>query len=351
MIDPCTHCEHLEARNAFLKQHWPQVADCLKIAASGVLTDSTIKPASGKLIEAIIASSNDCIFIWDKDLVCMYANAASIRQVGGEPAMILGKHMRHGLSHIPDFVDLWSERVVTVFRTGQPMQVSDTMTLLGRLVHNEATLSPVRLEDGEIFAVSIVYRDVTERKQIEQRLLEEKHKFHMLYDRARIPLFRTRVSDGKLLECNDALVKLLGYSSKEECLRRHYSTMFYADITQRKKLLERLASDGQVDGFAFEYLRLDGSRGWLEVSAWLDAEHGWIEGVQFDITAQKVLSPAEKAILALVLQGKTNKQIAQTLGRSIRTVEDHRSHIMHKLGADNLVSLIESARSLVASSE
>jgi FixJ family two-component response regulator len=57
----------------------------------------------------------------------------------------------------------------------------------------------------------------------------------------------------------------------------------------------------------------------------------------------KPLSKKEMAILRLILQGRSNKEIAQTLHRSIRTIEDHRRHIMRKLDVDNVVDLAKRA--------
>ena len=45
-------------------------------------------------------------------------------------------------------------------------------------------------------------------------------------------------------------------------------------------------------------------------------------------------------VLDLILGGLSNKQIALRLGRSIRTVEDHRRRIMHRLGAKNAIDLV-----------
>jgi two-component system response regulator FixJ len=53
------------------------------------------------------------------------------------------------------------------------------------------------------------------------------------------------------------------------------------------------------------------------------------------------LTRAEKKILQLVIQGKSNKEISNLLHRSSRTIEVHRAHIMHKLGVDNLVDLVK----------
>lgn len=58
------------------------------------------------------------------------------------------------------------------------------------------------------------------------------------------------------------------------------------------------------------------------------------------------LTSAESNILQMILQGYSNKEIANTLNRSIRTIEMHRSHIMQKFGANNIVDLIKKASKL-----
>lgn len=55
------------------------------------------------------------------------------------------------------------------------------------------------------------------------------------------------------------------------------------------------------------------------------------------------LSPREREVMALAVTGLTSKQIAQQLGLSPRTVEVHRTHVMHKMGAANLAELINLA--------
>jgi FixJ family two-component response regulator len=52
------------------------------------------------------------------------------------------------------------------------------------------------------------------------------------------------------------------------------------------------------------------------------------------------LSQRELEVLELVAEGKMNKVVADDLGISERTVEAHRSHIMHKLGIHTLAQLI-----------
>ena len=59
-----------------------------------------------------------------------------------------------------------------------------------------------------------------------------------------------------------------------------------------------------------------------------------------------VLTRTEKKVLALILNGHANKEIAHLLDRSLRTVELHRSHIMHKFGVDSIVELVKRSAGL-----
>ena len=53
------------------------------------------------------------------------------------------------------------------------------------------------------------------------------------------------------------------------------------------------------------------------------------------------LTPREREVLGLIVEGKLNKQIADDLGISIKTVEVHRSRVMEKMGVDSVAELVQ----------
>ena len=55
------------------------------------------------------------------------------------------------------------------------------------------------------------------------------------------------------------------------------------------------------------------------------------------------LTPREREVLQLVCEGKTSGQIATNLFVSVKTVECHRSQLMHKLKINNLADLVKYA--------
>jgi len=58
------------------------------------------------------------------------------------------------------------------------------------------------------------------------------------------------------------------------------------------------------------------------------------------------LTPKEREVMALVVQGLLNKQIALRLNNSEITIKQHRGKVMHKMQAESLVDLVHMAERL-----
>jgi two-component system response regulator FixJ len=83
-------------------------------------------------------------------------------------------------------------------------------------------------------------------------------------------------------------------------------------------------------------------------------KQSFLEAVQAAITQQcssnllkgKPLTAKEETVLRLILQGNSNREMAHMLHRSIRTIEDHRRHIMRKFNVDSVVGLVKRAAAM-----
>ncbi len=88
------------------------------------------------------------------------------------------------------------------------------------------------------------------------------------------------------------------------------------------------------------------------------------EAIKSDVTAAqrrdqavdsfRLLTPREREVLQWVTEGRTNREIAEVLGISVKTVEKHRARLMHKLGVHDVPGLVRLAmkhRLFIASDE
>jgi PAS domain S-box-containing protein len=65
-----------------------------------------------------------------------------------------------------------------------------------------------------------------------------------------------------------------------------------------------------------------------------------------DSYSSRLLTETEIKVLKSIVKGMSNKEIARLFHRSVRTIENHRAHIMKKLSVDSSVELIRRAVAL-----
>jgi FixJ family two-component response regulator len=63
------------------------------------------------------------------------------------------------------------------------------------------------------------------------------------------------------------------------------------------------------------------------------------------------LTDRETEVMNLVISNHSNKEIAEKLGVSIKTVEFHRSHMMEKMHASSLIDLLNMVREATSSGQ
>jgi two-component system, LuxR family, response regulator FixJ len=73
-----------------------------------------------------------------------------------------------------------------------------------------------------------------------------------------------------------------------------------------------------------------------------DAENRAVLERDADLRARsESLTPREREVFQLIVEGKANKVVAIDLGLSERTVEIHRSNVMEKMGAKSVAHLVK----------
>ncbi|HVO56683.1 MAG TPA: PAS domain S-box protein [Dongiaceae bacterium] len=127
-----------------------------------------------------------------------------------------------------------------------------------------------------------VLKDITDRREAERRYRE-------LYDSIQEGLFFA-TPDGRFLDVNDAMVRMLGYASREELLRDDVGAFLYPEPTARGRLLAAMRKTGGLRNHEESLRRKDGTilHTLQNITAVRDA--GGIKqfrGLMLDVTEQK----------------------------------------------------------------
>jgi PAS domain S-box-containing protein len=144
---------------------------------------------------------------------------------------------------------------------------------------------------GEIRGAVLVMRDITDRKKHDLAVEAADQMRDFIYQGNMAGIIHSTV-DGRILDCNDAMVRMLGYASRDE-LKSVRAQQLYFDPTERERLLRLLDEPRRLNEFDLCLRARDGSRRWVLINVrQLDPEAGRVGGslvcVVTDITERKL---------------------------------------------------------------
>jgi len=276
---------------------------------------------------------SDVVWTADLDFNITYVSP-SIQQLTGDTAeKYLERTMeeKHPSSSIDIFSRAFSEELEKENEPGVGKNRTRILevehyTVDGRTVWIAINLSFIRDAQGAITGVQGVTRDITARKWAEEKIRESEETYRNLFQNAQVGLFRTRISDGKILESNAQLARMFGYDDRETFIAEYVTSQNYVDPGTREQMLRELQENGAVQNFQARFYRRDGSIIWAEYSAKIYPEKDWIEGVAEDTTARQetqaalreALTQANQSHRALLGVLEDQKEIEAALARTER---------------------------------
>ncbi|MEP1077750.1 PAS domain S-box protein [Leptolyngbya sp. PL-A3] len=169
----------------------------------------------------------------------------------------------------------------------------------------EAQGTPVFDQQGNITYAIATFQDITERKQAEKLLADynctleqqvaertaalrqSEAKFRTIFENSQVGIYRTRLSDGLILDANQRFANLYGFDSPEEIIGIEHTAGYYVNPSYRQQFLELLKRDGEVRNFEAQVRKRDGTLFWVLFSSYLNSADGYIEGVVVDISDRK----------------------------------------------------------------
>ena len=176
---------------------------------------------------------------------------------------------------------------------------TEYLTRDGQLIPSEVNSKIIQLKGRP--AVLAVARDITERKEAEAKLQASEGTFRRYVERSAAGFLRSTLG-GEVLECNDSLVRMLGYESQPDLKARHISDP-YLDLGDRQPVVDFLKHDGVLNDYEVRFKRKDGSLVWALVNLTLVTAEGgatFVEGSFIDITGRKHIENELRTSASLV---------------------------------------------------
>ena len=135
------------------------------------VTDRKLAQDARLRLAAIVESSEDVILSKDLNGIITSWNAAATRLFGYAPQEMIGQSI---LKLIPEHLYPEETRIIESVRAGRRVEHFETVrrTKDGRLVDVSLTVSPIKDEHGRVIGASKILRDVSDRKRVEQSLLQ-----------------------------------------------------------------------------------------------------------------------------------------------------------------------------------
>ena len=167
-------------------------------------------------------------------------------------------------------------------------------------VHDRAVRTHIE-KDGALYADGVL-SDITARKAAEEARSKSDQRYRLLVERNLAGVFRAEAG-GKVLDCNPALVRMLGYDSTTE-LVGHPSREVLYDPAEEIVLLENLSKSGFHNNVELRLRRKDGTFIWaLHNICLVTPNHGerpCIEGTVINVTKERESAVALQNQLSLM---------------------------------------------------
>jgi len=157
-----------------------------------------------------------------------------------------------------------------VYRTGVPNKGFPWKIIRKDGIHGfaEASVSLLRDDKGEIIGFRGVGRDVTERKQTEEKLRQSEENYKTLFDSSVVGMYVLDAETFKVVMGNRAAVEMAGFSSEGEGVG--INPLDFVIPEDREQVLEMAVKEFEQDLRRTHEVRVtakDGGIGWISISS------------------------------------------------------------------------------------
>jgi PAS domain S-box-containing protein len=259
------------------------------VAIRADITERKRAEEARERLAAVVEFSDDAIISKDLNGIINAWNRGAEKIFGYPAGEIIGKPI---LVLFPPELASEEAGILARIRRGESIQHYETVRIRkdGKRIDVSVTVSPIRDGSGVVVGASKIARDISERKQAEAARLLAEERYRRFVERTAAGVLRNTL-DGRILESNDAMVRMLGYDSRAEFLARPTPEIHYMDPEEREHLVELLERNHALNNHEVCFKGRDGNPVWVVMSLVLvkgeDEAGDVIEATVIDVTARK----------------------------------------------------------------
>jgi len=207
----------------------------------------------------ILEQIEDAYFEMDLEGKYTFVNDTFCRNMRYTRDEIIGMGSRD-LVHPDDYKDMF-KAYLEVFKTGMPNTgvAFRVYTKDGVMGYSENTISPIRNERGDVVGFRSIARNITERKQLEEKLRQSEERYSSIMEEME-DLYGETDLKGNIIYLNDAFLRKLGYK-QEELAGKNFREMHQPETADRIfEAFNEVFRTGQPrEGLTITFERKDGS--------------------------------------------------------------------------------------------
>jgi PAS domain S-box-containing protein len=290
--------------------------------------------ASEARLRHIVEHAQDLIYYCDPNGRFTYVNPAASQVMKYNEGELIGRHFLTLIR--PDFQKAAAEFYQRQFDQKIPNTYFEfpALTKTGEAVWIGQHVQLVS-ENGAPAGVHAIARDISRQKEAEDRLRQSEARYRSLIHDAAYGIYRTTL-DGRLLDANNALARMLGYESVDELMTRRM-TDIYRQPPEREALIKRHAGEQQT-ALDIEWSRKDGSPILVHITARrVDLENGAVgfEGIVEDVTERRAMEEQLRRAQRMEAVGRLARGVAHDFNNVLAAITGSADLLELKLARDH----------------
>ena len=227
-----------------------------------IITDLTEKKKrerdleeKNSFIETIIESSNELIAVYATDFTLLSINKATESFLGLSKGPMIGKKF-HEL--FPELIGTKAEKdLEKAFKGEYVKNEAYRSDINQRYIQNYIT--PLRNEDGEVYAALAIGHDVTDLKRAEEDLKKSQRRFVKLFSVSPVAMSLSRASDGKVMDVNKAWGRMFEFHPLD-VIGRNTAEIKISNLNERNDKVSQIKERGRsVQGIESSFVLPSGN--------------------------------------------------------------------------------------------